>query len=343
MKKLMLLGVAATMLFFACSKDKDKDNGNEPATTVDYNGNTLTAAVKVNYGTVVKGDIPAASNDPAAPMLSIEMAQRTYAAIAGQYIAIPIYIEQGTMAGAYAKFDGADSYFNIDYAKPVNGREGFSAPERRRSDSSIIIKLPADFKDKVINVTVAIYDATGKTSNKYTLPVTVMNTPYSNDAKAFAGKWYPQREKDTFKVWHDNINTYESKMWYTCVAGKPQTTNDSLTPGNYKAKINSQKEEDAWLNLNANGSGTKYNKFTREEVNLGKSTCGALVYDANTAEFKYECTWGYNPKTKKMIFIYDFTSNGHPGWIQIEEQDVYMENGKMYTFDGYYLTEYAKK
>ncbi len=343
MKKLMLLGATATMLFLACSKDKDKDNG--PA-TVAYNGNTLTAAVKVNHGSVVKGDMPAATNDATAPKLSAYMTEETYAAIAGRYIVVPIIVEQGTMKGAYAQFDGADSYINIDFTKPINGRQALPEGITARgpvSDSGIVIKLPADIKDNVLKLTIAIYDASGKTSSKLSFPVTILNTAANKDAQAVAGKWYPVREKDTFNVWHDNVHNYVSNYWFTCNNGKPYTTSDSLTAGNWKAKGNSRTDIDRWRSLNADGSGADYNKYTRVEVVLETSACGALLYKTDTYENNYELGWSYNPKTKKLIRVYDFVSNGHPESYFVDEEDAYLENGKLYAFDGYYLTEYVKK
>ncbi|RAJ87360.1 hypothetical protein CLV59_101109 [Chitinophaga dinghuensis] len=342
MKKMMLMGAAATMLFFACSKDKDKNNG---PVTVEYDGTSLTTAVKVNHGVVVNGNIPDASTDATAPKLAAEMSTDSYSAVAGRYIIVPLKMENTTVpTGAYVKFEGATSYFKIDFSKPVNGRQAGENPSLERAtvaDSGIVIQLPNDIRDKVFKLIVAAYDATGKISNPVTLSVSVLNTAANMDAQAFVGKWHPTRQKDT--SWHPLYADVETYSWFTCRDGRPAYTYDSLSTSDWRARDYFRHYDDVYLQLLSDGSGVDYRKNTVVSVDMSKSVCGALTNVTNTTTYNLNISWGYNAATKKMIVVYDLGGTGKMSDFMVTEAEVYLENGKLYTKVPSYVNEYVKQ
>lgn len=341
MKKLMLFGFAATMLFLACSKDKDK--GIE---TKAYSASELTAASVAFHGTIVKGDVPAASGADA-PVLAADMANEKYAGVAGRYIIVPLFLEAGTAKGVYAKIDGADSYFSVDFTKPRNARKagkrdhGF-ARSGNAADSCLIIKVPADVKTGDIKLKVAVYDAAGKVSNTVTLSVSLYNTAAESTSQAFAGKWTLFRTQEGTGPWVVRGTPDTSYSSFVCVENKLQYAAPG-TANAFNLITHIYKNNDEYIQLNANGSGASYYSDSSKSLITYNVACDSRNYELIEDIGGGNLSWYYHPTTKQLISIEEDLESSYPQDIEVMSVSAKIENGKLIIVDGDWTAEYIKK
>jgi hypothetical protein len=310
MKKVLFLSaVACSIAFYACKKD-DKTTTPTPVTdtvaTIDPVA--LSNSIKVGYGgTSIKGSIPAASTDAAAPILDSIYSGLTYYAVSNRYIIIKPRILDGYIAGYYLKIDGADAYFKIDYAAAKGVRKApqkghSSLREGDNSDSTIIIKLPDNVLGDTFQIKYAAYDTLNRVSNTITAIVSVSASAKPTDNDTLLGNWTLVREKEQGdENWYNETDS--SFDAYACVDNVLEYCESEVC-----LQIPTYLGYNTYtLNFAASNNASTTNSYYQKRLNMETSTCSSLQYDASYQSGVNTRTGGYsyNSATKKLTVIYE--------------------------------------
>lgn len=355
MKKVILVLTVASGLFFACSKSNNNDAPGpdpSPKTVNVKDPKALTAAVKVYHGTLVNGAFPAASG-AGAPALSNTAYKDVIPAISGRYAVLPLILNvaDGESAivpkGAYVKIVGADSYFDIDFSKSINGREapskhGASARESY-ADSVVVIKLPEDITKDTFKVELAVYNAQKQISNKVTIAVATILAGGGTANAAFQATWIPSRYKDdsTNVEWKPAMVDRVDSGYLVCVNNKVVYAEPN-TPGAKKYYLGEYHDAKNETTFGAAGQGSSEYLKKRKNLDYDKSTCDNLIYVEKNDAGKEVFGWSYNTTTQLMTIIYD--GNGVNGGFDFEVIHMRIENNKLYVRERLKgIREYVKK
>ncbi|NIG56905.1 hypothetical protein [Chitinophaga sp. Cy-1792] len=360
MKKFMLIGAALSVMFVACSK-KDDDKTTVPVAPTDstapgtkiYNASALTTASVASHGTIVKGALPAASAATGTPVLSSTIAEDTYSAIAGRYLIIPLTLTSGEITGAYVQFQGADSYFKVDFSRTTNGRTANQKTLLGRSiygngnDSIVAIKVPADVATGVVKVLISVYDKAGNASKSITVSANLFNTAASAENKALSGKWSVSRHRDvnhytnTMGDWVNPFVYVYSNSFYICKNNKLTYTSDSTVAGATKIATTRWIMNEQYIQLNADGSGKSVASASLDILS-DNNTCSSRNYESHVSAGSDVLGWYYNPTTKKFYMIGDLMAVDANAFY-VGEYDAKLENGILTISDEDGTTEYVKK
>ncbi|ASZ13021.1 hypothetical protein KTO58_09225 [Chitinophaga pendula] len=355
MKKTILYLTVATGFLFACSKNSKNDApGPDPAPkTVNVKDpKALTAAVKVYHGSLVNGAFPDASG-AGAPVLSTTNYKDVIPAISGRYAVLPLILNvpdgQNPTApkGAYVKIVGADSYFDIDFSKPLNGRQ---APTKHNgiardayADSVVVIKLPEDITKDTFKVELAIYNAQKQVSNKVTIAIATIAAGGGSANTAFQATWIPSRYKDdsTNLEWKPAMVDRVDSGYLVCVNNQLNFSETNI-PGAKKYYLGEYHDVKNETTFGAGGQGSSEYLVKRKNLDYNKSTCDNLVYVENNDGSKEVFGWSYNTSTQLMTLVYD--GNGINGEFDFEVIRMRIENNKLYMNERLKgIREYVKK
>jgi len=320
MKKLFLFVLTAGIALYACKKDNDTDNGDNGDNTTKQidpaNAGELTAAVKVFHGTNVPGAMPLTAGT-GAPVLAASSNNQSVMAINGHYAVITPEVETGDISGYYAKVTGADSYFKVDYSKPVNGRKkpvshaGLFKITGGNADSAIVIVLPGNLKPGNFCVEYAAYDAQNRVSNLIKVCVTVIAAGTDESGKAILGSWRLNREKRNGE-WRDPYKADSSFNQYACSADTLVHCTPNYTNCKSIAYIINQKEKDE-VTFTDNGRYETFYAAKSLHLTLDHSLCANPTYITYTDSDTEQGGWSYNATTKKLTIIYDY-DDGEPNY-----------------------------
>ncbi|HEY1166872.1 MAG TPA: hypothetical protein VGE90_16970 [Chitinophaga sp.] len=319
MKKLFLFVLTAGIALYACKKDNDNNNDNGDNTTKQIdpaNAKELTAAVKVFHGTSVAGAMPLAAGT-GAPVLAAQSNNQSVMAINGRYAVITPEVESGDISGYYAKVTGADSYFKVDYSKPVNGRKkpalqsGLFKVTGGNADSAIVIVLPVNVKPGTFCVEYAAYDAQNRISNLIKVCVTVIAAGTDESGKAILGSWRLNREQHN-GVWEDPYKADSSFNQYACSADTLVHCSPNYTNCRSVAYIINQKQTDE-VTFTDNGRYESLYAAKSMHLSLEHSPCSNPKYITYTDSDTDGGGWSYNATTKKLTIIYDY-DDGEPNY-----------------------------
>lgn len=304
---LFVCAVIGVIGLYACKKEEKTVTVTETihdtiTNPIWFNGkvdpDTLSAGIKVGYGTRVAAAFPAATTAAGSPELDT-LYNRTYQVIAGQYLFIYPPAIDGYIAGYYVQIAGATSYFKVAYPTPTARTvSGFA-------DATIAIELPKEIKGDTFAVKYAAYDEQGRVSAPVTGLVRIL--PQGNTAfeAALNGTWtyYGRRyyKSTTFTdEWRiDTILPFTQK-YYTC-------TGTTLTESTTVTDL--QLTEEGFRNL-ITFSFDKY-AFTREAVidrrtlDVANSTCSSFAYNYADAGGGGSETGGYyyDKDARKLTLI----------------------------------------
>jgi hypothetical protein len=356
MKKILLIPAIAGICLFACSKNNKNDESPTPKpnpTTISAKDpNALTTAITVYHGALVKGEFPAASAT-GAPLLYTEGYRDAIPAIAGRYAVIPLLLDipdeqkATTPKGVYVKISGADSYFDIDFSKPITARQapkqdGPFANNKQYADSVVVIKLPEGISTDTFKVELSIYDAQKKVSNRITVAVVALPVGGGDANPLLLGTWTTNRRKtDSLGEWQPAKVDRIDSAYLVCSNGKMIPAEKS-TPGAKKYYVGEYHDAKNEFTLSAAGQGLSDYLKVIKSFDDDKSTCETLVYKDNSYGSKDFFGWSYNNKTQLLTEIYD--PNGSYGSYYIQVTRVTIENNKLYYVERQGgVTEYIKK
>lgn len=323
MKKAILLGVVASAMgFYACKKDgttttitnttRDTTIINQFASGV-ANPDTLSAGIKVAYGTNVSGTFPTSSTDAAAPVLDAEY-NKTYTVVKSRYLVIYPPATKGNILGYYVQIAGASSYFKVDYTKEYGIRKNNTASDRSdvegNYDSTIVLKLPTTIKGDTFYVKYAAYDAQNRVSNAITATALVQPEADDEFTNKASGKWL-----------YYGVNYYNEGQWdyddyqvvtegslvenLTCIGDKPSRTGEgSYAYGTVQYYSNTRQFDI--------GKYSFYESYIYKERNLDfeASSCGNFIYKAAAprADTAGYGGYSYDPISKNVTFIYEYAN-----------------------------------
>lgn len=324
MKKIILFSaVACSMAFYACKKDSKTDTTpttNEPSPAIDPVA--LSAAVKIGYATSVTGEIPAATTD-GPTLLKDGYENRTYYAISNRYVVIYPQSGNGFVAGYYVKINGAQTYFKVDYkaaagARKLNKSNGFRE-EGDNSDSSIVIKLPADLKGDTFSVKYAAYDTLNRVSNTITAIVSIIASADSTDNSLLYGTWRYNRYKRNYEEWGEprkyKIDTSYEQL--SCIEDHLQWCEDNVCePYPYHISGNIKNDQ----TFGAKNTYTTAYQYESKYLNMETSSCSNLKYNNDGYSQSDISGYSYNAKTKLLTIIYDGNNGGEYGSNMFTDQ-----------------------
>ncbi|HEU4556098.1 MAG TPA: hypothetical protein VFS25_24840 [Chitinophaga sp.] len=309
MKKVLLLLLAAGVAFYACKKD-DAGSGNpETGTPVDVsNPNELTGAVKVFYGTNIKGAMPAATG-ATTPVLDADGS--TVLAVNGRYAVITPYVSSGSVEGYYLQITGADSYFTIDYANPRGARKApaggkhslFKETGEDNSDSLIVIKLPENATADTFCITYAAYDANHNVSNTASACIVVIPAGTSQDGQALVGTWAATREKYSNGDWENVITADSGYASFTCDADTLKQCTQGTGCHQMLAGVTEVLKSEITFQANATYNYIEEEKYTN--LQRFHNPCANPVYTSSTEAYTETGGWSYNASTKKLVIVFD--------------------------------------
>jgi hypothetical protein len=318
MKKIFLFVLTAGIALYACKKDNN--NGDQPTPTPQIDPNNaqeMTAAVKVFHGTNVKGAMPAPGGT-GAPVLDTP---QSVIAVSGRYALITPQVESGEISGYYLKLSGADSYFKVDYSKPISGRKkpdsksGLFKITGGNADSLIVIQLPANVKPGTFCVEFSAYDAQHHISNVIKVCVTIVAGGTDDAGKAILGSWRLNKERIRGE-WQDPYKIDSSFNNYACSA-------DTLVPcsPNYSncrsiAYIIDQQTTDEVI-FTDNGKFESMYASKSQHLTLDHSPCTAPKYITYTDSGTETGGWFYNSATKKLTIVSDYENGESEYFVNV--------------------------
>ncbi|WP_298739526.1 hypothetical protein [uncultured Chitinophaga sp.] len=315
MKKIFLFLLTAGITLYACKKDKD--NQETPGVQIDpADAKALTAAVKVFHGTNITGAIPLTPVTEA-PVLAASSNNQTIMAISGRYAVIIPEVASGEVSGYYVQITGADSYFKVDYSKPVSGRKkprtssGLSRITGSNADSAIVIVLPANIKPGTFCLEYAAYDAENRLSNFIKACVTVIAAGTDESGTAILGSWRLSREQRDGE-WRDPYKADSSFNQYACSADtlaacSPNFTN-CISVAQYINQVVTSE-----VTFADNGRFESYFSEKYMYLSLARTPCNNPSYITNDENWTDAGGWSYNATTKKLTVVYDY-DDGEPNY-----------------------------
>lgn len=278
------------------------------------NPDTLSAAVKVGYGSRITGAFPTASDDAGAPTMDT-LYNKTYKVIKSRYLVIYPPVTSGHVAGYYVQIAGAASYFKVDYTQAYNLRRAKYDNATARGDvsgyydSTIVFKLPATINGDTFYIKYAAYDSLNRVSKPVTGVVLIL--PEGNDhfTDSLMGKWryagnntiYPNGTSN-FPDIHLDTATADSYGYYTCTGNKlKQMDGGAIYIPNvyYVYREILQFEKYAWNDPYQN---------VYKSLSLDSSSCSNYVYaDRNVAESGLRGTGGYayDANTRRLTMVHE--------------------------------------
>ncbi|WPV68173.1 hypothetical protein [Chitinophaga sp. LS1] len=328
MKKIILSGVLASVVaFYACTKEGTTttitNTVHDTTIVTTYasgiaNADTLTAGLKVAYGSSVTGTFPAASADASAPVLD-SLYNKTYTVIKSRYLIIYPPNVSGNVAGYYVQIAGAASYFKIDYTQAYGLRK--AAKQARAAatktpnargigdgyiDSTIVFKLPATINGDTFYVKYAAYDTLGRVSDAITATVLVLPEGSDKWTDSLTGTWnyyghnyyyngsweYTDYQVDTLYNYNQNFDCNNDQLSF----------GSTLTIPYYKNIYHSSYSFDNYSFTYSYSNNYGY-------LDMNTSTCSNYVYNLNYSADSEEGGFSYDPATKKFTVIYDGSSN----------------------------------
>jgi hypothetical protein len=312
-----------TFLLYSCQRDvegtltdQSKVSSKDPA--------KLSASLKVWHGTRTTGNAPA----PTGNIPSIDPTTNpTVKAFAGRYAIIKPEVLSGNIAGYYVGLANAGQYFKVDFKKPrdIPGRPGkprHSSLSQRvhtgNADSSIVIVLPPYINvPDTFCVTYCPYDSLGNIGQPVTTCIIVTSLG------AGTGNGWLQNDFKLTASWdvtggvRTGIDTIIYNKWmpegdgYYCNGGIinggaifngfTPIVNDSI----YYRKNN--------IRFAINGA-FDYKDFEDDKnLDASLSTCSLFSF-MPVSNYTDSLTGGYsfNPITNKLVFIWEFDSQGIP-------------------------------
>jgi hypothetical protein len=315
MKKLFLFVLTAGIALYACKKDND--NGDNTTKQIDpANAQEMTDAVKVFHGTKVLGALPLTSTT-GTPVLAASSNNQSLMAINGRYAVITPEVESGDVSGYLVHLPGADSYFKVDYSKPVSGRQkpvtksGLFKITGGNADSAIVIVLPGNVKPGTFCVEYAAYDAQNRYSNYIKVCVTVLAAGTDESGKAILGSWRLNREKRNGE-WRDPYKADSSFNQYACSADTLVHCTPNYTNCKSVAYIINQEETDE-VSFTDNGRFESLYAEKSMYLSLDHSPCNNPKYVTSTDNDTELGGWSYNATTKKLTVVYDY-DDGEPNY-----------------------------
>jgi hypothetical protein len=322
MKKFIIPAVLACITgLFACTKEgttttvtniiRDTTIINKIIPGV-VNADTLSAGIKVGYGSRITGEFPTASPDAAAPALDT-FYNKVYKVIKSRYLVIYPPVTSGHIAGYYVQIAGAKSYFKVDYTQAYNLRKAQHANARGEVsgyyDSAIVFKLPAVIIGDTFYVKYAAYDSLNRLSQPVTAQALIL--PEGNDqfTDSLVGNW---RYAGNFNLYsngttsHDGFNldtaTATKNGYYTCTNNKLKAMDGGAyyLPATYYVYREIYKiEKYGWSNNYQN---------IYKDLNLDSSSCSNYVYSlTSVAESGLRGMGGYSydQVSKRLTMVYE--------------------------------------
>jgi hypothetical protein len=329
MKQFLIPCMAIAILFSACKKDKGDD---KPAPIDITNATAVSTNIKVAYSQRLTGKPPAPTASANAPVLYASSNNQNIVALSGRYAVITPEVQEGEIAGYYAKVVGSNDYFKIDYTKPRGFRK---APTQQHkglmharsatdyADSSIVIALPASITAGTFCVEYCAYDAQNNISNIIKVCITVSELGAGANGGGFAGTWKQSRYRNDINnvegLWEDvYAKDYDTTTYY-CINNNLQRWDSAMRNPILVVRYN--QVDTGNFTFAVNGGFESHFEFTETQFNFSKSTCSNLVFDAHKDIYKETGGWSYNATTKKLVTIID--ENGYAGNdFYIEEYDV---------------------
>jgi hypothetical protein len=318
MKKILLLSAVVCMAFYACKKD---DNPSNPTPTVTDTVATidkvaLAAAVKVGYAaTTVKDTIPAASTSADAPVLDTRYDYRTYYAINNRYLVIRPKSLSGFVKGYYVTINGSGSYFKIDYTaasglkkagRTKTGAQGVR--EGDNSDSTIVLKLPANLIGDTFSIKYAAFDTLNRVSNSLTAIVSIIAASDTTGNSKLLGNYQLTGRKSNDGNWqpygHDstkyNFYCQDSHLYWGSLG------NDQDLTLAYYVYNNNQT-----FSFAANNALTAHQMYEQKYLDMDNSSCSEYTYIVNSSyDDVYAGGYSYDASTKVLTIIYDYNGTG---------------------------------
>ncbi|BAV07269.1 hypothetical protein FLA_3292 [Filimonas lacunae] len=303
---------------FSCSKDKDSTV--TPTVVAQIDPVALSAGMKVGYAaTSVTGNIPAASTSADAPVLDSLYDNVTYYAISNRYIVIRPSILSGDVQGYYIQVNGAKSYYKIDYTTARNLRKAqkaasskhSSAKEGDNSDSSIVIKLPANLVTDTFSISYAAYNANNQVSNSINAIIAVASSDSASNSLV-TGNWRRNRYGNGIDDWNEDTIKYnnpdtsfysyyncnENGIYYYYYAPQGSQAIDRL-PYYIQGYTNND------YSFQGKSQFTNTYGYIYKYINTGASSCSNYVYYDNSYIETYNGGYTYDAKTKTLIIIWD--------------------------------------
>lgn len=307
--------LTCSFAFLACSKDADEDGaGDETPAKADTvyltDRATLTSKIQVAFGIPSKADIPVASTESGAPVLTEN--KDIIDAISGRYIIIrPSFsYYESTIKGYYVSVAGSGGHFKVDY----EANRGFyrQASQVQHNllregdyiDSSIIIKLPKNIVGDTLSFYYAAYDSLGHVSQKVKAHVRIHNQNGIADYQDFVGAWKVNRKTDANGTWQNYYIPDSSFSSFICTGGRVQycTGNPQSCFEGLAAITRVTKYDLMFTDTN------EYSELFSANVTkvlLDNSTCDKLTYGTQIITKLEKGGWSFNPETKIMTIVVD--------------------------------------
>lgn len=323
--KQYILPIALTLAagMYACKKDGTTttitNTTRDTTITTSYatglvNADSLTAGLKVAYGTNVAGTFPATSADAGAPLLDT-LYQATYSVIRGRYLYIYPRAISGHISGYYVQIKGASSYFKVDYTQAYGLRKqavtGFRSDVEGYVDSAIVIKLPQQIKGDTFYVKYTAYDDQHRVSAPVSAGVLVL--PGNNTfTDALSGNWklYGMKLYENGKFQTDTFITYptyteEDFKYYLCEDNKLSTTSSTSD-----IRLPSYKYSQADVITFSGYSMMDTIRRFNQQLNLTASSCTKIVYDTTLHEKSpsFNAAYVYDGATKSLTLVLDISN-----------------------------------
>lgn len=206
-----LLIFATCTFIFSCKKD-----GNTPSNVSSQDPQTLSEAISVWHGKRMTGTMPSGNNSSS--IVLEDPGFRRTGAIAGHIVFIPTMMQWGDIAGFYVQVKGANEYFKVDYAQPINISKNNGQPgnisvnsvrtqekttadvglhvtgEGHFNDSGLVVKIPANIQTPdSIYLSYRAFDKNNNLSNTISLILYIYPLGGKENTKIFEGTWRESR------------------------------------------------------------------------------------------------------------------------------------------------------
>ena len=311
MQKVLYASIAMLIVLYACKKNDSIDTPVVQNPVSPDSAQLLSDTLKVvHYKAITKAALPTSMGNA----IVLKDKKDTVIAVNGGYAIIIPEFENGAANGYYVQVKGANTYFTIDFNKPMYRKKAplkNGPSERSSSDSIIAIRLPLNILQGTFTIQYKAYDSLNNVSNMATSIVKVMtNDPAATEFKLLQGKW--NIRKYITKSGMDSTETIVNYNPDSSFANYGCDENNLL----YNEVVGTSylnwhgKTDESSYSFFSNNNFYTHDVFFYKSLNLYTSHCGTPVYDQYNFDYYSIGSYYYNTVNKQLLIIYDRAGAG---------------------------------
>lgn len=258
---------------------------------------TSIEGIEVPESTLKSGGMPGTSSDPGAP--EIESSITDLITVPGGQLVIQTSVLSGEAAGFYLGIDGHDAHFDITSVNPpINGRTKSDFPY-------FIIRFLESFPPQEVCIQYAVYDNTGRVSNKISRCIQVKTAGGANSGFLTANAWQAVSFHEVLveqgiddEKYVGETYTEERSVGINCAGGIP-----SNVTVEEKSRTNHE-----YLTIATNGSVDKEENFYYKVFDPN-SNCTPSFLEATETQAS-DGIWIYESENSKLYLVLTSDAEG---------------------------------